>query len=189
MKIYQAVQKLLVGHTETYRQTGHLTNLLPFLESRLKMNKFAPSVTHDSTYANCSTRQRHKFQDVAQMKSCCRFFSVPSFFVLFSFQWSTNIHKHAWCIHSLRMYCSSDIDLRKFGLLVTCTNSRLGGVVVSVLATGPKVGGFKPGRADEFLRAIKIRSTLSFELEVKPDVPCRKILRNVKYPLRYFRYL
>jgi hypothetical protein len=31
--------------------------------------------------------------------------------------------------------------------------------MVSVLAIGPKVGGFKPGRGDEFLKAIKIRST------------------------------
>jgi hypothetical protein len=37
---------------------------------------------------------------------------------------------------------------------------RLGGVVVSVLATGPKgCAGSKPGQGDEFLRAIKIRST------------------------------
>jgi hypothetical protein len=32
MKIYQVVQKLLVGDT----QTGDLINLLPFFESRLK---------------------------------------------------------------------------------------------------------------------------------------------------------
>jgi hypothetical protein len=57
---------------------------------------------------------------------------------------------------------------------------RLGGVVVSVLDTGPKGGGFKPGRDDLFLRAIKIRSTPSFVWEVKPEVPCRKILRHVK---------
>jgi hypothetical protein len=53
---------------------------------------------------------------------------------------------------------------------------RLGGVVVSVLATGPKVRGFKAGRGDGFLRAIKIRSTSSFGWELKPEVPCRKIL-------------
>jgi hypothetical protein len=39
---------------------------------------------------------------------------------------------------------------------------RHGGVVVSVFATGHKSRGFKPGRGDGFLRAIKIRSTLSF---------------------------
>jgi hypothetical protein len=39
MKIYQAVQKLLVGDTQTDRQTGDLINLLSFLESRLKMHK------------------------------------------------------------------------------------------------------------------------------------------------------
>jgi hypothetical protein len=60
--------------------------------------------------------------------------------------------------------------------------------VVSVLATGPKDRGFKPGRGDGFLRAIKIRSTPSFGWEVKPEVSCRKILRLVKDPLRYFRY-
>jgi hypothetical protein len=60
--------------------------------------------------------------------------------------------------------------------------------VVNVLATGPKGRGFKPGRGDGFLRAIKIRSTPSFGWEVKPEVPCRKILWHVKDPLRYFRY-
>jgi hypothetical protein len=51
----------------------------------------------------------------------------------------------------------------------------LGGVVVSVLATGPKRRGFKSDRGDGFLRAIKIRNTNSFGWEVKPEVICRKI--------------
>jgi hypothetical protein len=38
----------------------------------------------------------------------------------------------------------------------------LGGVVVTVFATGPKVRGIKPIRDDGFLRAIKIRSMTSF---------------------------
>jgi hypothetical protein len=66
--------------------------------------------------------------------------------------------------------------------------SRLGGVVVSVLATGPKGRGFKPGRGAGVLRAIKIGSTPSFGYEVKPEVPYRKFVRHVKDPLRYFRY-
>jgi hypothetical protein len=53
--------------------------------------------------------------------------------------------------------------------------SHLGGVVVSVLATGHKGRGLKPGRGDGFLRTINIRSTLSFRWKVKPEVPCRKI--------------
>jgi hypothetical protein len=56
--------------------------------------------------------------------------------------------------------------------------------VVSVLATGTKVCGFEPGQDDVFLTAIKVRSTPSFGWEVKPEVPCRKILRNVKYLLK-----
>jgi hypothetical protein len=57
---------------------------------------------------------------------------------------------------------------------------RLGAVVISVLATGAKVRGFKSGGGDGFIRAIKIRSTRSFGCEVKPKAPCRKILRHVK---------
>jgi hypothetical protein len=60
--------------------------------------------------------------------------------------------------------------------------------VVGVLATGPKGHEFKPGRDDGFLRAIKVHSTPSFGWEVKPEVPCRKILWHVKDPLRCFRY-
>jgi hypothetical protein len=61
----------------------------------------------------------------------------------------------------------------------------LGGVVVSVVATGPKGREFKPGHGDRLLRAIR---TPSFGWEIKPEVTCRKILRHVKDPLRYFRY-
>jgi hypothetical protein len=68
------------------------------------------------------------------------------------------------------------------------TGSRLSGVVVSVVANGPKGRGFKPGRGGGFLRAVKIRSTTSFGWEVKPEVHCRKILRHVKETLTYLRY-
>jgi hypothetical protein len=61
----------------------------------------------------------------------------------------------------------------------------VGGVMVSVLTTGPKGRVFKPGRGDGFLRAIKIRSTPSFGWEAKPETPCCKILRHVKAPLIY----
>jgi hypothetical protein len=44
---------------------------------------------------------------------------------------------------------------------------RLGGLVVSVLATGPKGCGFEPGQGDEFLRAIKIRSISSSRMGSK----------------------
>jgi hypothetical protein len=67
-------------------------------------------------------------------------------------------------------------------------SSRLGGVVVSVLATGPRVPGFKHIRGDGFLMAIKFRSTSSLEWEVKPEVLCRKILRHVKDSLTRLRY-
>jgi hypothetical protein len=52
-----------------------------------------------------------------------------------------------------------------------------------VLAIRPKVRGFKPGRGDGYLRPINIRSTHSFGGEVKPEVPCCKILQHVKKSL------
>jgi hypothetical protein len=60
--------------------------------------------------------------------------------------------------------------------------------VVSVLATIPLGHRFKHDLDDGFLSAIKIRSTLTFGWTVKLGVPCRKILRQVKYLLRYLRY-
>jgi hypothetical protein len=62
--------------------------------------------------------------------------------------------------------------------------------MVSVLAIGPKVRGFKPSQGDGFLRTIKIRSTSFLGGERKLSAPCRKILRHVKitskYEQRYF---
>jgi hypothetical protein len=54
----------------------------------------------------------------------------------------------------------------------------LGGVTASMLATGPKVRGFKRGNGDEFLRAMKILSTPAFGEEPKPLTPCRKLLQH-----------
>jgi hypothetical protein len=39
MKIYNVVQKLLVGDTQTDKETGDFISLLSFLESRLKKQK------------------------------------------------------------------------------------------------------------------------------------------------------
>jgi hypothetical protein len=58
----------------------------------------------------------------------------------------------------------------------------LGGVMVSVLAIGSKVRGFKPGRVRWILREIKIRSTTFFGWEVKHSVTYRKILQHAKDP-------
>jgi hypothetical protein len=54
--------------------------------------------------------------------------------------------------------------------------SHLGVLMVSKLAIRLKVCGFKPGRGDEFLRAIKIHSTPSLREEVKAGAPSHKSL-------------
>jgi hypothetical protein len=66
-----------------------------------------------------------------------------------------------------------------FRSVVMQTVSRLGGVIVTVLAIRHKVRGFKLGWSDGFLMDIESRSTPSFGGKVKPKVPYRKILRHV----------
>jgi hypothetical protein len=60
-------------------------------------------------------------------------------------------------------------------------------VVNAVLAIGPKVRGFKPGRGDGFLKGDQICSTIFFGRKVKKSVSCRKILRHVKRFIQYER--
>jgi hypothetical protein len=69
--------------------------------------------------------------------------------------------------------------------------------VIIVLAIGHEDCGFKPDRVRCTLRAIKIRSTTSFGVEIKPAVPRRKIVWCVKnaysmkgkiYKFLLFRY-
>jgi hypothetical protein len=62
--------------------------------------------------------------------------------------------------------------------------SRLGGIVVSVLATGPKGCGFKPGQVDGFFQSDK-NPQHTFLSDGK--VPCRKILWHVKELLKSHR--
>ena len=48
------------------------------------------------------------------------------------------------------------------------------GVVVSILATGSEVRGFKPGRGQWIFPTVKILSKTFFGREVNPLVPCRR---------------
>jgi hypothetical protein len=52
--------------------------------------------------------------------------------------------------------------------------SVVGGLGVSVLASGTHVRGFKPGRNRRIFKGGKFLSTPSFGREVKPWVPCRR---------------
>jgi hypothetical protein len=63
----------------------------------------------------------------------------------------------------------NDLAIEQFN-----THVAFGGLVVSVLATGPKVRGFKPGRVRWIFKGDKIRGTTSFGGEVKSSVPCRR---------------
>jgi hypothetical protein len=50
------------------------------------------------------------------------------------------------------------------------------------LPLGPRFSGSSPAEDDEFLRAIKIRSTTSFGGEVRPSVLYHKIYGTLKNP-------
>jgi hypothetical protein len=64
----------------------------------------------------------------------------------------------------------------------------LSGLVVSVLATGPKVSGFKPGRGRWILRAIK--SVARLPSEGKESRPSHVIdLRHVEEPYKHEKML
>jgi hypothetical protein len=58
----------------------------------------------------------------------------------------------------------------------------LSGLVVIMLAIGPKIHGFKPSRGRWIFKVIKVNSTTSFGGEVKPLIPCRilKIPTGIK---------
>jgi hypothetical protein len=58
----------------------------------------------------------------------------------------------------------------------------IGGVIVSVLVTGPMARWFKPGREGWILKGDKNpHYTPSFGREIKPSSPC-KIVQYVKDP-------
>jgi hypothetical protein len=60
------------------------------------------------------------------------------------------------------------------------------GLVVSVLAIGPKVRGFWPGPGIWIFKGDK-NPQPSFGGEVKPSAQCRKVLRHLKKPIKVWK--
>jgi hypothetical protein len=88
-------------------------------------------------------------------------------------------------LHARNYETSVNVELLLFYAVVKANAllCRLGGVVGSVLANGPKGRRFKPGRGDGFVRVIKISSTPSSGMGSKSGGPMScKILRHVKGP-------
>jgi hypothetical protein len=77
-------------------------------------------------------------------------------------------------VHILKAHFS------KIQLIVASHQVAIGGLLVNVLAIGPKIHGFKSGRGRWILRALKFSSMTSFGWEVKPSVPYCKTLQYVK---------
>jgi hypothetical protein len=62
-------------------------------------------------------------------------------------------------------------ELSELHRLISIKWGLLGGVVVSMLATGPKGCGFEPGQGDGLLRVINIRNTPSSRMGSKAGDP------------------
>jgi hypothetical protein len=82
---------------------------------------------------------------------------------------STVINKLTSSVEQCPWETNSRSVSQEISLFYVTESCHLGGVMGSVLAIGPEVLGFKPGRGDVFLRAISIRSTPSFGAEVQPS--------------------
>jgi hypothetical protein len=109
-------------------------------------------------------------------------------------------HSSSALVSYFRMFCFVGRCTRYSSMLVipseeyttsspwaNLTWSRPWGLEVSVLATGPNVCVFRPGRRRWIFKGPKIRGKTSFGGEVKLPVPCRKILRHVKEPNEYVK--
>jgi hypothetical protein len=83
-------------------------------------------------------------------------------------------------IQRTKSYCTSQV-MWKSNIIILA----LGSLVVSVLATGTNVRGFKPGQGRCISNADKMCSMTFFRWEVKPSISCRKILWHVKEPYRH----
>ena len=62
--------------------------------------------------------------------------------------------------------------MNKIGKIFTSRSDGFGGLVVSMLASGTQVCGFKPGRSRWIYTGVKILSKPSSGGEVKESVPC-----------------
>jgi hypothetical protein len=62
------------------------------------------------------------------------------------------------------------------------------GLVVSMLASGTQVCGFKPGRSRRIFSGVKILSMPSFGREVKPFVLCRRFAARKRTLFDYVEF-
>jgi hypothetical protein len=73
------------------------------------------------------------------------------------------------------------------GRYLTAVLVTLSGIVAACLSLDVRFMDSNPGKDSGFLRVMKIHSMTSFRGEVKPSVPCGKILRHDKEPYEYER--
>jgi hypothetical protein len=86
--------------------------------------------------------------------------------------------------HVLNTYISRGIKAQHIQGLCSelMMNGNGNGVMISILAIGPKVRGFKPGRGRWIFKGDKNQWTDFYAGEVKPSAPCFKSSWRVKEP-------
>jgi hypothetical protein len=97
---------------------------------------------------------------------------------------SSNWHDHLLLGHPTSLFPSHFNSNTLLGIKPAHDDCRLSAVMIRVTAIGTKVRGFKPGRGDGFLRAMKISSIPSFGEEVMLEATGHKISWHVKYHLQ-----
>jgi mannitol-specific phosphotransferase system IIBC component len=104
--------------------------------------------------------------------------------------WNQNVHYRVYKSPqpgSILILMNQIHTLRFLKIWFSITLVALGSLVVACLSLGPKIRRFKRAEDDGFLRAMKIRNTVSFGRKVKPSATCRKISQYAKHTYEYER--
>jgi hypothetical protein len=138
--------KLCLGHSET-----HLFVCLFFFPQKFSFKVSVCSVSVSSEVNNTNKLSIHESYNENE--------NLISTYCLREIRFSFSLYDS--CMLSLfELFTSLETEIEQ-----SLSNNRVahGGVVVSVLATGPKVRGFKPGRGRWTLRVIKSVARLHSE--------------------------
>jgi hypothetical protein len=121
----------------------------------------APNLCKNVSLAVLFGSNGNSYTICVHLANLCNENQLDALFILDLFrQTSSTCFGHVYCSSSGGIHC-----------IYTAIDG-FGGLVVSMLASGSRVRGFKPGRCRWIFTSVKILSMPSFGGEVKVSVPC-----------------